>query len=353
MKRICLILTSLFLLCGWVAAQNETISFNETEHDFGVIGEKDGTANFVFVITNRSKEPVVITKVATSCGCTTPMWTKEPVEPGKQGQVSVSYNPLGRIGSFSKTITVYINQGTPNYVRIKGEVVSGKKKINPQEIYPVAFGDYLLKSKELSFGQVGWKAEKIIRLEVFNNSAAPMTQKVLKLPKYLSVTFDPAILPPKTGATIDVSLNAQDENSYGNLSGDIPLLINNVHQSLSYSATVVDDFSQWASDKKANAGKINVSLTEINFGNFSSSAGKTLKISNSGKSALTIRAIQSTDPAVTVSKTRLVINPNEIAELTVNADSKKIQSNALSAKLMIFSDDPNMPVYPIPVTANK
>ena len=353
MKRICLLLTSLVLFCGWVGAQNEKISFNETSHNFGVIGEKDGTAAFDFILKNNSNEPVVITKVTASCGCTTPIWTKEPIEPGKTGKISVNYNPVSRIGSFSKSITVYTSHTTtPVQLTIRGEVVQGKKKIDPEEAYPVAIGDYLLKSKELNFGQVGWKEAKTIRLEVFNNSDLPITQKILKLPKYVSVSFNPAVIPAKTAAVIDVNLNAQDDNSFGNLSGDITLLINETRQSFPYSATVLEDFSQWTSVKKADAGKINVSTSEINFGNFSSGTDRILKISNSGKSVLNIRAIQLSDPSITVSKTRFSINPGEIAEIKVNADNKKIQSK-LSSTLAIITDDPNMPIYEISVLANK
>lgn len=353
MKRIYLLLTCLVLFCGGVWAQNGKTSFNETTHDFGVIGERDGYANFDFLLTNNSAEPIVITKVAASCGCTTPTWTKEPIEPKKQGTISVSYNPLGRIGPFTKTITVFVNQGSPTYLKIKGEVVQGKKKVDPEETYPVAIGDYRLKSKDLKFGQVGWKEEKTIRLEVFNSSDKPITQKIFKLPKYMTVTFEPAVIPAKTAAFIDVSLNTQDDNNYGNLSGEIILLINEVRQSLSYSATVLDNFSQWTTEKKTNAGKINVSMSAIDFGNFSSGIGKTLKISNSGKSVLNVHAIQSSDPSITVSKAKFSINPGEIVEIKVNADSKKIQSKSLSSTLAIITDDPNMPIYEIPITANK
>jgi len=352
MKRFSLLLTSFLFFCNWVGAQDDKISFNETDHNFGVIGENDGNATFDFIVTNNSNNPIVITLVTASCGCTTPIWTKEPIERGKTGTISVSYNPLRRIGTFDKTITVNFNQSTPRYLKIRGEVVAGKKKLVPEELYPVAMGAYRLKSKDLQFGQVGWKGEKTIRLEVFNNSNLPITQKTLKLPKYLKVSFNPIIIPPKTAGIADVILTLKEDNLYGNLSGEFTLLINEAKQSFAYSAIVLDDFSQWTTAKKANAGKINLSATEINFGNFNSGNSQSLKISNSGKSVLNIHNIQSSNPAVTVSKTRISINPGEITEIKINADSKKIQSK-LSSKLSIISDDPNMPVYEIAVAADK
>jgi len=347
MKRISLLLTGLLLLCGWVGAQNEKISFNETDHNFGVIGEKDGNATFNFILTNNSNEAIVVTNVVASCGCTKPVWTKEPVDPGKKGTISVSYNPLGRVAPFVKTITVTISNQAPIYLKIRGTVVQSF-----QEKYPVALGNYLMKTKDLHFGRIESKETKTIHLEVFNNSDKPVTQKVLKLPKYLTVNFEPVIIPAKTAGIVDVTLNvAQGNNSYGNLSGEFTLLINEARQSFSYMATVVDDFSQWEVTKKANAGKVNVSDSEIYFGNFTSGNSKTVKIANSGKSLLTVHAIQSSDPLISISKSHFAINPGEIAEVKVSVDSKKVQSK-LSSKVLVITDDPNTPVYEIGVFAS-
>jgi len=354
MKRFSLLLTSLILLCGWVGAQNDKISFNETEHDFGTIGEKNGNVTFDFVLTNNSNETIVITNAVASCGCTRPIWTKEPIEPGKQGTIAVTYNPLGRVSPFNKPVTVYFNnQSNPVTLKIKGTVVKGdvaKKK--PEDDYPVALGSYLLKSKELNFDRVNLKEAKTIRLEVFNNSDNPVTQKTVKLPKYLTVAFTPVTIPAKSAGVVDVTLNVQENNIYGDLTGDFTLLINDARQSFPYSAIVLDNFSQWTATQKTSAGKININGAEINFGNLSSGSSRTLRIANSGKSALNIHAIQSSDPAVTVSKSRLVINPGEIADVKINIDTKKIPAN-LSSKLSVISDDPNTPIYEMSVLATN
>ena len=350
MKRLSLLLAGLLFFCGWVMSQNEKIKFNETEHDFGIIGEKDGNAYFDFILTNNTDATLIVTNVTASCGCTTPQWTREPVEPGKTGTVTAIYNPLGRIGSFSKVITVHTNQPNPVYLKIRGEVVSGElasKKVSPEVEYPIALGDYLLKAKTLNFDKMVIGEAKTIRLEVYNKSDKSITQKIQKLPKYMTVAFNPVILPAQTAATVDVSLKAEGINLYGNLSGEIILSINGTSQSFSYSAIVLDDFSKWTATKKANAGKINVSSSSIDFGKLGSGNSKIIKISNSGKSPLNVRAIQSSDPAVTVSKNTFSVSPGEIIELKVSEATKKIQS--ASSTLSIITDDPKMPIYEITI----
>ena len=99
------------------------ISFEETEFDFGKVAE--GTqATHEFVFKNTGNAPLVLSKVQASCGCTTPFWTKEPIQPGKTGVISASYNSANRPGAFNKSITITSN-ANPATTRlfIKGNVV--------------------------------------------------------------------------------------------------------------------------------------------------------------------------------------------------------------------------------------
>jgi len=106
----------------WYLTEDEII-VDETIHDFGTIKESEGTVSAIFTITNNTKKPVLLNHVSTSCGCTVPNWTKEPVEPGKTGKVTAIYDPKGRPGAFEKTITI-MTSGKPERigVRIKGIV---------------------------------------------------------------------------------------------------------------------------------------------------------------------------------------------------------------------------------------
>jgi len=113
-------------------SQKASIKFDVKEHDFGKVNEKDGNVSYVFNFTNKGDAPLVVNKVQASCGCTTPVWTKEPIEAGKKGNIKVTYNTSGRPGLFTKTITVYSNDSLQQVVLIiKGEVIPIAKKIEP------------------------------------------------------------------------------------------------------------------------------------------------------------------------------------------------------------------------------
>ncbi len=105
-------------------SQKAAIKFEKMSHDFGKIAEDKGNATIVFSFTNVGNSPLVISNVQASCGCTTPTWTKEPIEPGKKGSITVSYNPQGRPGAFTKSITVFSNAAEEQVVlMINGEVI--------------------------------------------------------------------------------------------------------------------------------------------------------------------------------------------------------------------------------------
>lgn len=84
----------------------------EETHDFGTIPQ--GTpVTWKFEFVNTGKEPLIVSNVQKTCGCTITDWTKEPVAPGQKGFVSAEYN-AAKEGPFTKAITVMSNAKTPN-----------------------------------------------------------------------------------------------------------------------------------------------------------------------------------------------------------------------------------------------
>ncbi len=107
-----------------VDAQAPVFQFTEETWDFGDIPQ--GTpATHVFEYSNTGKPPLIVSQATASCGCTTPVWSKEPVLTGKKGTITVTYN-AAREGSFVKTVTVLSNSGDPKYLTIKGNVIAKK-----------------------------------------------------------------------------------------------------------------------------------------------------------------------------------------------------------------------------------
>lgn len=89
-------------------------------HDFGIIPQ-GRPVTYDFQLTNTSMEIVKIENVTASCGCTTPKWSTDPIQPGKQSTITVGYNAAGE-GHFEKSVTIMYNGSKTKTIFIKGQV---------------------------------------------------------------------------------------------------------------------------------------------------------------------------------------------------------------------------------------
>lgn len=85
------------------------ITWEEQSHDFGDIYQGDKVEH-TFTFKNTGNEPLIITNVQVSCGCTTPKgWPRDPIPPGQTGEITVSFNSTGRTGKQYKPVTLVTN----------------------------------------------------------------------------------------------------------------------------------------------------------------------------------------------------------------------------------------------------
>lgn len=77
-----------------------------------------------FTLTNIGDTPLVVIDVATSCGCTTVEYSREPVLPGKGLKLSVKYK-ADQPGYFNKSIKVFCNtENSPLLLNITGDALT-------------------------------------------------------------------------------------------------------------------------------------------------------------------------------------------------------------------------------------
>ncbi|TDQ19521.1 uncharacterized protein DUF1573 [Algoriphagus boseongensis] len=88
------------------------ITFKENSVDFGDIVQGDKVEH-TFVLTNSGTEPLVISNVAATCGCTVPVWPKTPIAPGQTAEIKVSFNSAGKMGKQNSVVRIYSNASEP------------------------------------------------------------------------------------------------------------------------------------------------------------------------------------------------------------------------------------------------
>ncbi len=100
----------------------ELVKFDRLTHDMGTI-EQGVPQKVTFTLTNYADEPLILTRVKGSCGCTATEYSKDPIMPGEQTEIEATYNAKS-LGAFSKTVTVQTNlQDEAIVLHIKGKVV--------------------------------------------------------------------------------------------------------------------------------------------------------------------------------------------------------------------------------------
>ena len=85
------------------------ITFEKKSHDFGDIFQGDKVEE-TFKFANTGTEPLIITNVQVTCGCTVPKgWPRDPIMPGGKGELTIAFNSAGKMGKQNKVVTVVSN----------------------------------------------------------------------------------------------------------------------------------------------------------------------------------------------------------------------------------------------------
>jgi len=85
------------------------LSWEKSNHDFGDVIQGD-KVEFTYKFTNTGNEPLIITNVQPSCGCTLPKsWPRNEIMPGQTGELVIAFNSSGKFGKLSRVTAVVSN----------------------------------------------------------------------------------------------------------------------------------------------------------------------------------------------------------------------------------------------------
>lgn len=106
------------------------LQLKENLHNFGKIPQ-GRPATYTFEIVNTGNEPLRLDNVQASCGCTTPVWSRDPIEAGGTARILVGYNAYSE-GPFTKTVTIVYNTNLTKTLTITGEVYKAPPTSAPE-----------------------------------------------------------------------------------------------------------------------------------------------------------------------------------------------------------------------------
>lgn len=351
-------MTLLLLIATGSALAGPTITFPTKTHDFGTINEEDGTASYNFVFYNKGDAPLIILKAVASCGCTTPLFTKEPIAPGTSSTIKVTYNTLGRPSTFHKTITVYTNDpDAPNVVLIIQGFVTPKGE-SPEVTYPKNMQGLRLRRTMVPMLETRIGSIKTETIDVINTNKTPLNIAFSKVPKHIQVSASNTVLQPNQVAVITVKYLAGEAQDYGKREDSFYIVTNpkdklNPNNRINLSADITEDFSSLSADQVANAPVAAFSENRINFGKMIRGTSKvmSLTLANTGKSPLHIRKIIPDYDGLKITPANIVIAPGKTIRINVSFNAGTFDGNVVQ-RFTIITNDPKASVNRLFVTAS-
>ncbi len=355
MKRILFIFSILSALVVSAVAQPK-ISFTPEVQELGrILWRNPVTITYQF--TNTGDKPLVVSKVYSSCGCTSVDWTKKPVPAGGKGTVTAVFDAEA-IGHFYKEIGVYCNASdTPLYVEFNGEVTADAADYS--FTHPISFGAIRLDKDELEFENVNRGEKPEITIQVGNASGKAYQPVLMHLPPYLSAKSEPEVLGKGKNGVIKVTLDTEKVPKLGitrasvylsRFSGDKVGSDNEIP----VSVILLPDFSNQTEQERNNPPRISLSATTLEFADLNPRQKKsqTVTITNTGKSDLKIQDMQVFNIALAVNLKKTVLKPGESAKMKITVLTENLPRVKGVPRVLMITNDPQQPSVVIRVKAS-
>lgn len=338
------LLTCLFFFGSSVYGQQEkpVIAFEESEFNFGTVKETDGIINHDFRFTNKGNVPLIIKDVNSSCGCTVPEWTQEPVLPGHSGRIKVSFNPQKQAGAISKTIQILSNADVPQHtLGLKGVVIPAERV---EEVYKFTIGDLRLQTIYAAFGEIYKGKTGTYTIRVYNNSLnQPARITFKKIPAHLKINVKPEVIEPRQEGLIEIEFITANLINWDYMVDRLDFSINGMdvpNNRINVTANLKEDFSGLTAEEMAMAPRAEFDNQQHDFGKIPDDAKveHSFKLTNTGKSNLYIRKVSASCGCTAVQPAKTMILPGESTDIKAVFNARGREGNQKKAITVITND---------------
>ncbi|MFI3281542.1 MAG: DUF1573 domain-containing protein [Rikenellaceae bacterium] len=334
-------------------ARSQEFEFDSLSFDFGTIAEDGGSVSHTFSLKNAGSQPAVIVFANSSCGCTTPEYSRAPIAPGASSTVAVTFDPMNRPGDFSKTIQIVVAPDNRKYtLTITGDVTPRKK--STEELYPFDLGEgFRVGANYFPLSHIG-QGERVETQVTYINSSKKAIKVTLQ-PITESGKFDikreftvAAGAKGTLAAAYDLSSGG---TFYGPLADKYIVKVNGkeAKYQLMFNGHAIDRFT---AESRATPPIGNLSSRMIRLGSIKrgkESEKTMLTIENTGVSDLIIRDVSLADGVKSTLKSGTTIEPSGQIAAEVWIDSSGADYGNFSRYITLTLNDPDGPLQRIRV----
>ena len=345
-KRLLTIFTAILSL-GTTQAQDELNSamlFDSYEWDFGQINEADGIVSHVFRFLNVSNNPIQIDNIATSCGCTTALYTTQPVNGGEYGEITVTFDPTRTEGQVLREVEVF-TKDRRNYASLMITADVNPIPMGLEQIYPhLLAGTVKTNAKRCNFGYItqGETVTRVVRIANVGDNTSKLS--VITTGNRYGMSVDcPESIAPQEVVSIHITYTIPTGNNYYGMARDTIWLVADGAKSIepiAVSAIRIEKLND--SDKKP---VMRIEPAYVEFGQKAPGKvfKKTIVIGNTGNADLIFRNVESMEGTSISIGTGQVIKPGKEMPVKVSITNSKEPRSTTMGSINLTTNDPTRP----------
>lgn len=182
------------------------LRFDSLRLHFGVLDEKAAPVTVRYPFRNVSSQPVTLTRIATTCGCTVASFSKEPLAPGESSVITLTFRPANKAGTVDESAFVYATCSAKSPVAklsLSGRVISADEWRH----LPQAMGALRLSRREVVFEAVQPSQTPSERVVCANAGSVPLKIRAQLIPPYAQVHTEPEVIAPGCEADLVITLD--------------------------------------------------------------------------------------------------------------------------------------------------
>jgi len=322
---------------------------------------------------------VLLLSAVASCGCTEVEWTREPLQAGKSGTVSATFDNNDGPYPFDKTVTVYVSdRKAPFVLHLRGSVHENAKPLT--ETYPIKIGNFGIKSLETKVGNLSQRESKTGNIVIANVGITPMKVEFENVSDGLTVEVYPNPVPAKSTANLTYTITASRERWGKNWYYATPVIDGRRFKAIgslpvqekpsgsenfysqpnprlgigkseiAFWAVTRDNFASLPTDVKKDMANPTFTKSTVNFGKLASGAKTTLtfEYTNSGKMDSKFYKLDADCSNVTV-KEMADTAPGKKGKIVIDLDTRGIPKGEVIIPLTLITNSAARPVISLQI----
>ena len=337
-----------------LAQEPSPLGFDAIEWSFGDIREEGGAVSHTFEFTNNASTPIVLDRVVSSCGCTTPEYPRTPVAPGAKGRIEVTFDPMNLPGDFSKSVVVISGGGKyRDYLVITGHVIARPKSIEEQFPHD-AGGGLRIDGDMLAFRLIpqGSSSSMVVAFINTLDRALTLGFEAVEESGLLDV-FAPETVCAGCRGNITLTYDLSEKSAWGPHYDVVRLVVDGVPspKTIYTAMTGVDDFT---GVDTSLAARFTLSASFHDFGEVRSrTVPYTYRLTavNEGESELHIRSVTAAEGLQSTLRAGMTIAPGASLPFEIVFYSNRYSPGAIRESISLVVDDPVRPTREIRISA--